>query len=258
MPANYAHHRFGQQTFELLPPKARKTVQRFHQLYTIGLHGPDLFFYYNPFMQTSTGSLGRKYHKESGQVFFSQVCQRIREHPTEGAESYLYGLLAHYCLDSVCHPFVNGEAAKGTLGHVEMEVEFDRHLMVLDGIESPETLDTSDYFRLTRGECATVSEFYPPATPANIHAAAWNTRLIVRFLAGKNRKFLKTLLAPFGETIQQQRMHSPANHRCLHMNKDLQALYDEALRRYPVLLEQLMDALQNGTPLGEDFAPDFG
>lgn len=258
MPSNYAHQRFGRQIFDLLPSKAKTTVQRFPQLYAVGLHGPDLFFYYNPFAETSIGSLGKQYHRQSGQVFFTRVCAMLQQEPTEGARSYLYGLLAHYCLDSACHPLVHAQTDNGPLGHVEVEVEFDRHLMVLDGIESPETKSTGESFRLTRGECVTVSRFYPPATPASIHTAVLNTRLITRFLAGKNRRFLKAVLSPFGAVIQQQLMCAPANHRCLHLNKELQSLYDEALARYPSLLAQLLNHLENGTPLGEDFAPEFG
>lgn len=258
MPANYAHHRFGEQIFQSLPPQIRKPVQRFRPLFDVGLHGPDIFFYYNPFFKTAAGELGSQFHRESGQIFFGRICEMLRNSPSEAATAYLYGLLGHYCLDSVCHPFVNAEAEEGRIGHVEMEIEFDRYLMTLDKLPSPHTQDLSGYFRLTRGECVTVSEFYPPATPAQIHQSVGNTRFFVKFLAGKNRRLLKAIVSPFGDTIQQQLMHDPANHKCLHLNKVLLALYDQALERYPVLLEQLTSHMENGTPLGEDFEPSFG
>ncbi len=214
MPSNYAHHRFGQQTFPLLPPHIQKTVRRFPQLYSLGLHGPDLFFYHNPFADTATGRLGQEYHLKSGREYFAEVCRRYRENPTEGALSYLCGLLAHYCLDSRCHPFVHEKTDHTPIGHTEMEVEFDRYLMVLDGIASPETEDFSPYFRLTRGECATVAEFYPPATAGNVHTAAWNLRIISKLLAMKNRKLLAAGISLFGEKIRQQMILSPAKQYC--------------------------------------------
>ena len=258
MPSSYAHHRFGQQTFDLLPPELQKTVRRFPQLYTVGLHGPDLFFYYNPFADTALGRLGPEYHRRSGRDYFSQVCAQYRQNPTEGALSYLLGLLAHYCLDAHVHPLVHEKTDTGPLGHVELEVEFDRYLMVLDGISSPETEDFSPWFRLTRGECLTVSAFYPPATAASIHTAARNTRLVTRLLAMKNRKLLNRGISLFGETIRQQMILSPANHKCLHLNCDLLDLYGQALEDFPVLLAQLRENLDHGTPLGEEFAPKFG
>lgn len=258
MPSSYTHHRFGQQAFELLPPSLQKTVRRFPQLYTVGLHGPDLFFYYNPFADTAIGALGKEYHQKSGQEYFTEVCARYREKPTEGAQSYLLGLLTHYCLDSVCHPFVHEKTDHTPIGHTELEVEFDRYLLALDGVESPQTQDFSSYFRLTRGECLTVSTFYPPVTAASIHTAAWNTRLITKILAMKNRRLLAKGISLFGQTIRQQMILSPANHKCMHLNKDLLDLYGQALAAFPVLLEQLTDHLENGTPLGEEFAPKFG
>ena len=39
---------------------------------------------------------------------------------------------------------------------------------------------------------------------------------------------------------------------------ELTALYDQALARYPRMLEALMAHMQTGEPLGEDFAPTFG
>ena len=171
---------------------------------------------------------------------------------------YLYGLLAHYCLDSICHPFVHLQTDTGPIGHTELEVEFDRHLMMLDGIPSPETEDFSPWFRLTRGECLTVSEFYPPATAGNIHTAVWNIRCISRLLAMKNRPLLAKGISLFGDSIRQQMILSPANHKCMHLNKDMEAHYQQALEKFPVLVEQLFDHLEKGAPLGDDFAPTFG
>lgn len=257
MPSNYAHHRFGQQTFRLLPPQIQKTIRRFPQLYSIGLHGPDLFFYYSPFADTATGALGREYHKKTGAEYFTQACAHYRSHPTEGAQSYLWGILSHYCLDSVCHPFVREATGQSSIGHTELEVEFDRYLMTLDEIEQPQTQDFSSYFRLTRGECLTVSEFYPPASASAIHTAARNTRLITKYLAIPNRKFLQRTLAPFGDKIRQQMILSPANHKCMHLNKDLLDLYGQALERFPVLQQQILRHLETNAPLEEEFALKF-
>lgn len=258
MPSNYAHHRFGQQTFSLLPAQIQKTVRRFPQLYSLGLHGPDLLFYYSPFGETATGQLGKEYHQKSGLEYFTEVCRRYREEPSEGALSYLYGLLAHYCLDSRCHPFVHESTDHSPIGHTELEVEFDRYLMALDGIASPETEDFSPWFRLTRGECATVAGFYPPATAGQIYTAAWNLRCISKILAMKNRKLLGKGISLFSGKIRQQMIISPANHKCIHLNKEFLSLYDQALEDFPGLLQQLQTHLEAETPLDEAFAPKFG
>ena len=74
MPANYAHYRFGKQLLSGMCPNDRRSIQRFRRLYDMGLHGPDIFFYYNPLIKTATGQLGGVFHAQSGQEFFARVC----------------------------------------------------------------------------------------------------------------------------------------------------------------------------------------
>ena len=73
MPANYAHYRFGKLAFPTLPANVRQCIGRFRRMYDIGLHGPDILFYYNPIMDTPVGQLRHSYHTFSGQKFFDQV-----------------------------------------------------------------------------------------------------------------------------------------------------------------------------------------
>ena len=258
MPANYAHYRFGRECMDLFPPETRRTVQRFRQLYDVGLHGPDLFYYYNPYTPTKAGNLGRFFHKQTGREFFTQACEMLKKSPSEGGMAYLWGVLGHYCLDSVCHPFVHEAIADGKITHVELEAEFDRFLLDRDGRTPACTQDISGHMKLTRGECVTVSAFYPPATPANIHSSVLHMARCTKLLAWKKRKLLKNLLRLTPAAVQQSMMQDPANHRCLHLNEELLPRYNQALEKYPILLAQLMDYMKNGTPLGEEFEATFG
>ena len=105
MPANYAHYRFGIQALEQLSPDLKRPIQRFRRMYDVGLHGPDLFFYYNPLMQNSLAALARRTHALAGREFFTQACEILKKNPSEAGQAYLYGLLCHYCLDSALHPW---------------------------------------------------------------------------------------------------------------------------------------------------------
>ena len=78
MPANYAHYRFGKQLLSGMCPNDRRSIQRFRRLYDMGLHGPDIFFYYNPLIKTATGQLGGVFHAQSGQEFLARVCAQAR------------------------------------------------------------------------------------------------------------------------------------------------------------------------------------
>ena len=48
MPSTYAHYRMGQQVRSMLDGNEKKIVEKYPQLYLIGLHGPDILFYYKP------------------------------------------------------------------------------------------------------------------------------------------------------------------------------------------------------------------
>lgn len=261
MPAHYAHYRFGAAMFKEMPADARKRVQRFRQLYDVGLHGPDLFFFYNPAFHTKVGDLGGKYHDQTGAEFFGRICRDLRLEPNEAGVAYLYGVLCHYCLDSVCHPFINGKVAEGPASHVEIETEFDRYLLETDGKVPPHTQDVSRHLRLTPGECETVAKFYPGATTGNIRSAVRNMALCLRLLAapeGPRRHIVETLAPKLGSNPADMVMPRQANPRCAALDEPLMDLFGQAAQRYPTLLEQLQAHLDHGTPLGAEFSVTFG
>lgn len=261
MPSHYTHYRFGREVFPGLPPKVKRSVQRFRRLFDVGLQGPDLFFYYNILMSTPVGDLGNQFHAMPGNEFFAMVCRRYRQDPSEGALAYLYGLLGHYCLDSTCHPFVNSVTEAGDIGHVALETEFDRYLLALDGEPSPHTYDNSPHLRLTKGECATVSEFYPSATPGNIRFAASNMAGLIKWLSsppGLSRTALNGCVAVTGEKFRQHVMQPQPDPNCAHLDGELMALYTQALEKYPIMAAQLDAHMTYNAIFGEEFAPAFG
>ena len=150
MPTTYAHDLFGKEVYKKLPSDMKALIRRYGDLYRIGLHGPDILFYYNPIMDTPVGQLGHSYHTWSGQKFFEQACKQA---DSEAARAYLYGLLGHYCLDSLCHPCVNRLVDIGEVRHIALESQLERRLLAADGELSPATFDMSGRLRLTRGEC---------------------------------------------------------------------------------------------------------
>lgn len=255
MPANYAHYRFGKLALKALPPDARQCVQHFRRMYDVGLHGPDLFFYYNPFLKTAVGQLGRTFHMQTGQEFFSNACKAAT---SEAARAYLYGLLGHYCLDSVCHPYVQKIVDIGESSHVALESEFERYLLALDKEPSPHTYDMSKRFHLTRGECMSVAAFYPGTTGSNISQSIKSMSLFTKFFANPNRARTEMLVRRFSPKYLDQLIPMEENEALAPYIRELKLLYDQALEQYPLLLSQLTAHMENETPLGADFSRNFG
>lgn len=261
MPSHYAHYRFGFQAIPTLPADARRTIRRFRQLYDVGLHGPDLFFYYNPLAKTPIGNLGTKFHDQTGAEFFTRAARSLRLSPSEAALAYLYGVLGHYALDSVCHPFVNAQHAAGVVDHVELETEFDRFLLTTDGKIPPQSQDLSLHMRLTPGEQETVAAFYRPAKAGHIRRCVRNMAFFTKLLAtpdGAGRKTMEQGIRKAAPGLAGVLMTEAPNPRCCQMDDLLLERYNQALANYPRLIEQLQANLARGQEFGPEFDPTFG
>lgn len=258
MPSNYAHHRFGIQVFPSLPPTARRSCFQFRRLFDFGLQGPDFFFYHNFMRKTKLVKLGSMYHQMSGREFFGNICRRLRSEASEADRAYLYGLLGHYCLDKSCHPFVYGTTEDGVIGHSELETEFDRYLMELDGVRKPHGYHHFTAHRMKRKERKTVAGFFPEAQPKDIRRCTANMALLTRALATPCiRGGTKLVTAAAGGEIPGMVMTIGPNPRCAHLNGNMMQFYEKAVTGFPGMLERLQNHLERNIPLDDAFAPNF-
>lgn len=51
MPTTYSHYRFGKEVYKKLTPAQKAIIDPYRGLFDLGLHGPDLLFYYHPFQK---------------------------------------------------------------------------------------------------------------------------------------------------------------------------------------------------------------
>lgn len=261
MPGIYAHYRMGLELLPTLPGDTARTIQRFRRLFEAGLHGPDMFFYFNPVLPTSVGALGSKFHKQDGKTFFLRVCRLARMERSEAYQSYLYGVLCHYVLDSVMHPFINEKAKELGVPHGEIETEFDRYLLEKDGKNPPESQDLSGHLKLTDGECATVAKFYPPATARQVQVSLRNMAAFVKLFAmpeGARRSVLRSSMQTVKLSARQFLMTTGANPRCADLDEALLELYEQAFALFPDMLRQLLANLTYNGGFDESFNKIFG
>ena len=261
MPAHYAHYRFGDQLLPTLPANVSRPILRFRRLFDMGAQGPDLFLYYNILTENALEKQSKKLHAMTGREFFGMICRRLRLEPTEAGQAYLYGLLAHYCLDRTCHPRIREVTEDGKIGHIELETEFDRYLMTLDGIPFPENFDNSRHMTLTKGECVTIAGLYPSVKPGDVLQSVQNIANVTKFLAapkGNRRAWLQKAAKKAAPKFTPFIMGESPNRNCAHLDEELKALYDEAFALYPTLLEQLTAHMTYNASLGEEFEKTFG
>ena len=260
MPSSYAHYRFGTQIIALMPADVRGPILRHRALFDMGLQGPDFLFYHNFIKATPLRQLGTAYHEKSGRDFFTQACAHLRQCPSEAGLAYLHGLLAHYCLDSACHPFVYGITNSEDAGHCQLETEFDRFLLELDGYKKPHTVNLSSHIRLQKDDYAAVAAFYPELSAADAALCIRHMTLALRLLtiptkAGHGMVVKVTQLA--GGNAPGMAMTVCPNPKWSHLDGKLLELYEQAMAGFPAHLEQLGSHMAYGAPFGDAFNVNF-
>ena len=261
MPSTYAHYRFGAALLPTIPADARRTIQRFRRLFDVGLHGPDIFYFRSPIVKAGTGFLGIQFHEQTGREFFQRVCLPVRLKKSEAAQAYLYGVLCHYCLDSICHPYIKEQAGITGVGHLEIETEFDRYLLEKDGKIPPHTQDLSPHLQLTPGECETVARFYPSVSAANIKDCLRSMTRTIKLLTapeGPRRTVVEKGFSLVASDYKGMLMTTSANPHCSHLNPMLLEQYEKALAQFPEMLRQLQAHMTYNGSFGTEFDSIFG
>ncbi len=78
MPSTYAHYRMGQEVIKQLSDPVREIIMENKELYDIGLHGPDILFYYHPLKVDPVNSIGYRLHEHSGKFFLREQQKLLR------------------------------------------------------------------------------------------------------------------------------------------------------------------------------------
>lgn len=135
MPTTYAHDRFGREVYEQLPANLKKIIRENKKLYLIGLHGPDIFFYYHPFSKNRVSDYGTLLHEQTASVLFEDEVKKYQQSPSEAMEAYLLGFACHYLLDSTCHPYIGKFVDHTGISHAKIETSLDQYFMLEDGLD---------------------------------------------------------------------------------------------------------------------------
>lgn len=134
MPTTYTHYRFGADVYRQLPPVVQQSIDPYRGLYDIGIHGPDLLFYYKALTKNPINQTGYSIHEKPGYAFFAPAASVIKNMADpEPALAYVYGFLCHFALDSICHPYIERMVRKTGISHGAMEAELDRYFLEKDG-----------------------------------------------------------------------------------------------------------------------------
>ncbi len=166
MPGFITHYIFGTEAYHKLKcdtPKRTHDLKKIlsvnRSVYTLGLQGPDLFFYYLPSYVLEGHNLGAIAHTTETGAFFRGLLTRCLsfQNPYDRAiaESYLYGFLGHYTLDTLCHPYIYAmshyikKQASYFAKHAYLETDIDTALLDLKLHRKPCNFHAANTISLT-------------------------------------------------------------------------------------------------------------
>ena len=229
MPSTYAHYRFGQDVLRALPEKYRTTLLQEEDLFNIGLHGPDLLFYYKPFSH-------HPLHAEGGRMHHAYLC----------------GFLCHFALDCACHGYINDLAARGEVSHEGIESEFDRILLEEDGID-PIRRNLAAHIHASRRAANVIAPYFPGAVKKEIHQGIrslhdFNVLLALPGRIGYRQvdRILQRL--PSYDFIHGHMINIDPDPLCEQSNLDLRRMYESAIADAVLLIRRFLPAVHGKKP----------
>ncbi len=257
MPTTYTHDLFGKRIYRYIPEEIQQVLRSHKDLYRIGLHGPDILFYYMV-SKNRISQLGVRMHRTQARAFFEESMKKVRETGDEALLAYMIGFGCHYLLDSECHPYVGEMDSSGVISHTMLEKEFDRQLMLETG-RDPLTFRPSDCIVPTYDYAKVIHKVITEVGVTNIFISLKMMKRLTNKMVcndgGKRRRRIYRLLRFAGKNnadqlIEHFMLPEPPE-GCEIPLKQLRKHFDKALQDAPQYLTELFDLSRTEKGLSE-------
>ncbi len=263
MPTTYAHYKFGKEVTASLPKQLQKSIENNQELFDIGVHGPDILFYYKVFMTNHVNTTGYELHNQPADAFFLQASQVIRSSPNQDvARAYIDGFICHFSLDSECHKYIEKMIQVSGISHSEIEMEFDRMLLTEDFINPVSYLGTN-HIHPTLKNAEIIAPFFDEVTATEVKKSLSSMIMIHKLLLApspKKRSLLFTVMKLAGqyESKHGMVMSETPNPACQDYCRLLKKLYKGAVPLAVGLIMKYHRLLSDGIDLPSRFHETFG
>lgn len=262
MPETYAHFSFGEQVLKTLDDDIKNIVRTNLSLYEIGLHGPDILFYNEPFKSNHVSFLGNEMHKVGGDSFFERAKAIINKcEKPEAAFSYTAGFICHYMLDSELHPYIR-EKEKSGLEHSDIETEFERILMINNDIE-PLSYRPTRHLVCSKQDAECIARFFKGIRPNEIEESIKSMKFYLDILVSlrhvkwiiNNKQVKKNSGLAYKIGLIMSRKPIP---ECVDINIALIDLYTKAIGITSQMINEYYKNLKSNEPINNRFSRNFG
>ena len=263
MPTTYAHYQFGKDVIRTLPGLLQKAIENHRQLFDIGLYGPDIFFYYRIFHKNRVNAIGYRMHEEYADTFFEHAAEVIKTTKNKSAaRAYIYGFICHFALDSECHKYVEKMIEMSGITHSEIEMEFDRGLLVKNHLD-PMTFLRASCIHPTWKNAEVIAEFFDGVSAKEIRKTLRYMILCDKLLTVPNPIKRKALFFGMKVTGQYEGVHGMVmseqpNPACKKYCQILNGVYNGAVPIAGKMIGQYQKVLFKNEEISKRFHETFG
>lgn len=261
MPAIYAHDKFGILVTEQLSPDLKEIIEKYSCSFQIGLQGPDFLFFYRALYKNKINRIGVYYHHHDIYPFMENAIKVIKKYSKDSSQySYILGFICHFALDNACHPFIN-EAMKTThCGHVEIEGDFDR-LVLLSDNQVPESYPMQELVPTDIDTAQSIAPFFEELSVDTIQSSLKWMRRIKKFFVAPGVIKRTAIDLVFRATLHYKRLNGHivmknANPKCHEETKQIYELLKNAVPDAVQLINNF-DKAVDGRTLSNKFHRDF-
>ena len=261
MPTTYAHWRFGDKCIRMLPDDLQNIILNNRAIFDYGVHGPDIFFYYNCLKHNEVNRYGSAMHDIPYKDTLAQIKENFKKTENKDmALSYLLGFSCHFTLDSYCHGFIEKVDETMPYSHGKIESQFDRYLLIKDGF-NPVTKSVTDMFHPDEKMAKVISGLFNKFDEDIIYKTLKDQKLYLNLLKDNSdikRFFLTTAMDIAKVPSFKDLLITKENVEELKpVNIRLNKYFDMALKHYPVLADSLIGYLSDKNELNTYFKHNF-
>src|SRR6056297_68144 len=173
MPDIMSHIFMGYDVLNALPEKNKfkLSAAKHPGLFNDGLQGPDPFLYRElfPWTRSSASDIGNIMHKEKTGASLMGLLKylRVSESCFEMRSACLFGLICHYSLDTVCHPYIfyfsgfdySGKHPNYLICHKKLETILDMLIVKKMIKEPPRLIDRSAFLETSNDVLCAYEDF---------------------------------------------------------------------------------------------------
>lgn len=245
MPAAYAHYRFGRELLGQLPAALGSIVDSCRSFYDLGLHGPDLLFYYRPLHKNPVSALGSAIHRDCALDFFRPAGEQLHRSQSPELTAYIYGCICHFSLDLFCHGYIQRVTNQGGSGHNEQEAALDLLLLKEDGLE-PRPGIRVRHIKPSLGAGQVIAPLYPGIGPGKLCSAMLSMKMLDGFLGlrGPGLSLVRGVLnlSGSGRQLEGMLLNLPGNNELESLARELMELYCQAQDTALRLISEFRDS----------------